>query len=76
MGLWLAFFIIDVLFWLWIIRWGGAKWLEGTLTSGFLINYFAPTWSAEGIKIFAWISLIASVIWFLIGIFEPSLRFI
>jgi hypothetical protein len=75
MVIWTAFFFFEVLFWLWIIRWGGAEWLEGTLTSGFIISYFAPTWRAEGIKLFGWLSLIFSTIWFVIGLFEPSLRF-
>jgi hypothetical protein len=73
---WIIFFICNVLFWFWIIRWGGAEWLEGTLTSGFLISIFAPKWSTNGIKLFAWLSLICSAIWFVAGIFVPSIRFI
>ncbi|XPF95286.1 hypothetical protein ACM9HF_04535 [Colwellia sp. RE-S-Sl-9] len=75
MTIWILFYLFEVIFWLWIIRWNGAEWLEGTLTSGFLIHHFAPTWSADGIKLFVWIYFIAASIWFVVGIFQPSVRF-
>jgi len=76
MTLWIVFYFFELLFWLWIIRWGGAKWLEGTFASGLLISTLAPAWRAEGIKLFAWISLIAMSIWFVAGLANPSLRFL
>lgn len=66
--------MLDLLFWLWVIRWGGAERLEGTFTSGLLVNYFAVNWSAEGIKLFAWLTLIATTIWFFAGVFYPEIR--
>lgn len=72
---WIIIYFVELLFWLWILRWGGATWLEGTFASGFLISIFAPRWSAEGIKLFALLTLIASTIWFIIGIIMPGVRF-
>lgn len=72
---WALIYFIELLFWLWILRWGGAQWLEGTFTSGLLVSIFAPRWSAEGIKLFALLTLIVSTIWFIIGLFLPDVRF-
>jgi hypothetical protein len=71
---WIIFHFLNFLFWLWVVFWGGADWLEGTLSSGFLIHIFAPRWSAEGIKLFGWGTLIIDLIWFLVGLFIPEAR--
>jgi len=65
---------MNTLFWLWVWRWGGAERLEGTFTSGFFIHWFAPRWSAEGIKLFAVLTLFFSTILFIVGLFVPGLR--
>ena len=67
-------FLINLVFWLWVVRWGGAEWLEGTFTSGFLIHIFAPRWSAEGIKLFAYGMIVISTILFILGIIFPDFR--
>jgi len=72
---WIAIYLVEVLFWLWVLRWGGAQWLEGTFSSGLLIHWFAPRWSADGIKLFGWLTLIVTTIWFIIGLFQPVVRF-
>jgi hypothetical protein len=72
---WILSFFIYLIFSLWIVIWGGAERLEGTFSSGFIINIFAPRWSAEGIKLFVRLSLFVNSIWFIIGLFEPSARF-
>lgn len=74
MTAWIIIYAFDVVFFLWVVRWGGAEWLEGTFTSGMLIHWFAPTWTAEGIKLFVWVSFIATSIWFVVGLFVPSAR--
>ena len=71
---WIVFYILDLLFWCWIIFWGGASWLEGTFKSGFLLSTFAPRWSTDGIRLFAWLSLIVSTLWFIAGLFSPDFR--
>jgi len=52
----------------------GAEWLEGTFTSGFLISSFAPRWSADGIKLFGWATLVISTVLFALGLFSPGGR--
>jgi hypothetical protein len=69
------FYVLDVLFWLWVVRWEGAEWLERTFTSGFLIHFVAPRWSTEGIKLFGEGALILSTIWFVLGLFYSELKF-
>ena len=69
-------FLIQLLFWIWVVRWGGARRLEGTFTSGFLINIFAPRWTEDGIKLFAYCSIVITTILFLLAIYIPDLRYI
>jgi hypothetical protein len=72
--LWVLAYALEMLFCLCIVRWGGAKWLEGTFLSGLLIHFFAPRWSAEGIKLFVWLTMLLSTIWFVVGLFRPDCR--
>ena len=65
---------INLVFWLWVVRWGGAERLEGTFSSGFLIHLFAPRWSADGIKLFGYGAILVSTILFSIGLFSPDFR--
>jgi len=72
--LWILSYLALAVFWLWIIRWGGAEWMEGKFVSGFLVHMWAVTWTAEGIKVFAWGLLIINTIIFILGIFFHSVR--
>jgi hypothetical protein len=71
---WILCYLIDFLCWAWVIWCGGAEWLEGTFASTFLVSWLAPSWSAEGIRLFAWLSLLVSVVAFVVGFFVPDLR--
>jgi hypothetical protein len=71
---WIGIYCVNLIFWIWLIRWGGAERLEGTFASGLLLSTFAPRWSADGIKLFAWVSLIVSTVTFIIGLFRPDFR--
>jgi hypothetical protein len=71
---WVGLFGAESLFWVWVIFWGGAERLEGTFTSGVLIDYLAPRWTAEGIKMFAALIWLFSGVWFVWGCFSPDLR--
>jgi hypothetical protein len=71
---WIILYLVGVVFWLWVIFWGGAEWLEGTLASGFLVSIFATRWRSEGIKLFAWLALLGNTTWFVLGIFIPEAR--
>ena len=73
---WILIYVAEALFWLWIVRWGGAERLEGTFASVFLVHFRAPGWGTKGIKVFGWICLVLSTIWFLIGLFDPESRFL
>jgi hypothetical protein len=66
---WSLLYVASVLFWVWVIWWGGAEWLEGTFVSGLLIHVFAPDWSVHGIKLFAWASLIGSLVALFVNLF-------
>jgi hypothetical protein len=63
---------LNLLFWVWVIKWGGAKWLEGSFISGLLIHIFAPRWTAEGIKLFGYGSLVITTILFILALIWPD----
>ena len=71
----ITIYLINLIFWLWIVQWGGAEWLEGTFISGFLVHIFAQRWSAQGIKLFGYGIIIVSTLLFILGIFYPDFRF-
>jgi hypothetical protein len=71
---WVLWAGLSSVFWLWVLRWGGAERLEGTFASGFLLSWFAPKWSVEGIKLFALLSLLGTVVAFVVGLFVPEVR--
>ena len=71
---WIIGYLLNLLLCLWMVRWGGAEWLEGTFLSGFLVNIFAPRWNAEGIKLLIWLTLLISSVWFLLGLIWPEIR--
>ena len=68
-------YMINLVFWLWVVRWGGAEWLEGTFSSVFFISIFAPRWSADGIKLFGYGTILISTIFFIAAIFYPDFRY-
>jgi hypothetical protein len=74
LGAWIISYLANLALWLWVLLAGGAEWLEGTFTSGFLISSFAPRWSADGIKFFGWASLVTSTLVFLLGLLSPNWR--
>lgn len=74
--IWTGFFIIDALFWCWVIFWGGAERLQETWIADVLICYGAHNCDADGIKLLAWVILIGTAIWYIIGLFVPELRLI
>lgn len=66
---------VNLLFWLWIVKWGGAEWLEGRFLSGLLIHIFAVRWSVEGIKLFGYGTIFFSTILFVAALFYPDFRY-
>jgi hypothetical protein len=51
---WVALFLTQSLVLYWIVYGGGAAWLEGW-RSFFLIHWLAPRWSADGIRLYAFV---------------------
>lgn len=75
--LWVLLFVLFMLFWCWVIFWGGAERLE---ESGFSVLLFWSSWwygdvSARLIRFYAWLSLIGTVLWFVAGLVNPKARF-
>jgi hypothetical protein len=68
---WVASYAFDVLFCLWIIRWGGAELLDGVPVMGM----FGALWGEESLRLYGWCMLIGGTIWFLVGAFWPDFRF-
>ncbi len=71
---WIALNCFIILFWLWILCWGGARWVEGA-KSIFLIHFFAIKWDSEQIRLYALCILVVNIAWFFAGVFVPDLRF-
>ncbi|HXD87368.1 MAG TPA: hypothetical protein VN641_12805 [Urbifossiella sp.] len=73
-AVWIGAFAVTSLFWAWLLFGGGAAWLEGSFLSGLLVHFRAPEWTAEGIRLFAFLMWIGATIWFVVGIFVPEVR--
>jgi len=71
--LWIVGYLISLLFWLWILRWGGAAWLEGWKAWA-VIGWFSGHWRAEQIRLYALILFILETIGFVAGLFSPTIR--
>lgn len=71
--LWVAIYVVQALFWLWIARWGGAGAVHGW-RAAFFFHWEAWRWDEEVIRFFAWLSLAGTTLWFALGMFDPSLR--
>jgi hypothetical protein len=71
---WIVIYILSALFWLWILKWGGAKWLEGW-RAFFIVDWFTGWWTAEQLRLYALCVLVLETIWFFVGLANPELRF-
>jgi hypothetical protein len=71
---WIAIYLVQLLLWLWVARWGGARQLEGTFTAGLALHPHASRWGREGLQVYACGALVISTTWFLLGLFVPQVR--
>ena len=71
---WVLFHTLAMLFWLWLLKCGGAARIEGWAAWA-LIGWFAGHWRAEQIRLYALVLLSIEIVWFLAGLAIPSLRF-
>ena len=70
---WTTVHLLGVLFWLWILNWGGARWLEGW-RAFFLLDWFAARWNAEQLRLYALLLLVLQSGWFVLGAIVPAYR--
>lgn len=70
---WSIIHALSVLFWLWILNWGGAKRIEGW-GAFFLIDWMAARLNVEQLRMYALIFLIIQIVWYFLGAFNPSWR--
>lgn len=77
MGLfaWILLFAGNSLVILWVLRWGGAEWLEGWRAPFFVDWIYAFRWSAEQIKLYALLLWVAYAVLFTVGLLVPEFRF-
>lgn len=74
---WITIYIADLVFWLWIAKFGGAEMLGDTPFSGIFTFLITLKWrelSAEGIKFLLSVVLIAHTFFFILGITVPAFR--
>lgn len=72
--LWCTLFIGHSLYCWWIIGYGGAHWVAGW-KSWFFIDWLALDWTAEQIRMYILIIWLASLVYFILGLCKPELRF-
>jgi hypothetical protein len=70
---WVAVYVVQALWWIWLARWGGARAVKGW-RAAWLLDPVASRWDADVIMVFAWLSLASSTCWFVLGLFEPGAR--
>ena len=70
---WVAIYTLSALFWLWILNWGGAKWLEGW-KAFFFVDWLGGWWTAEQLRLYALLFLVIETLWFAVGLLYPELR--
>ncbi len=70
---WTGLYVVQALFWLWLARWGGASSIQGW-RAAWLLDPIAWRWDPAVIRLFAWLSLASTTLWFVLGLLDPSLR--
>ena len=73
-GWWIIIYLSNLVFWLWVALWGGAERLDDSFIVYFIITHVRRRWEAESLKLLAWVSIIGSSIWFVMGLFLPEVR--
>lgn len=68
---WFLLFAASSVFTLWVMRWGGAEWMEGWKAL-FFVDW--PYWSAAQIKLYFLMVWLLHALWFVIGVFAPIAR--
>ena len=61
-------------FYLWVLRGGGARWLEGWKGTLFFGRIRGDSWNVEQLRFFALFLLVFQGVWYVLGLFYPELR--
>ena len=75
---WCMFYVLDMLYWLWILKFNAVENYEGTLLS-WLLPFDGIRENPEYVsyvKFFGWFIVIGHTIWFIMGLFIPKVRFV
>lgn len=71
---WVGLYVLQALWWLWLACGGGARVVQGAWAA-IVVHQLAWRWTPDGIRLFAWLSLVVSTAWFVLGVFEPAARY-
>ena len=63
-----------VLFYLWVLCGSGARWLEGWRGVIFFGRIRGDSWTVEQLRFFALFLLVLQVVWYVVGLLYPELR--
>lgn len=71
---WFFLFAVNSVFTLWVLRWGGAQWMEGWKSLFFIEWLYSTFWNAEQIKLYFLVIWLLHALWFVLGLFMPEAR--
>jgi len=74
LSVWLLLFAADTMFAYWLLRRGGAEWMEGWKALFFVDWLHAAFWNAAQIKLYFLCLWIVHALWFALGLFMPEAR--
>lgn len=72
---WVCIYVVFSCVAKWIISWGGAAYIQGWRSIFIFSAENSEEWSKDQVIMMTWFFWIAFSIWFVIGVFNPDLRF-
>ncbi|MCB9857584.1 MAG: hypothetical protein H6818_18025 [Phycisphaerales bacterium] len=72
---WIGAYLIEMLFWVWIVFLGGADRIEGSFVLDFVWTLSSRI-DAEMIRFVGWIVMFMTTAWFILGLFVPLARLV
>lgn len=71
---WVLIYLAELLFGIWVLRYGGASCLRGSFFGSLLIDWWAPSWTEDEFKFLASAWLVLRTVWFVLGLIWPDFR--